>query len=109
MSGEWRDQAACKGMDTLLFFPTKGQIPRLALATCALCPVSKECRAEADTDKPNILGVWGGTSHRERLKPGYKEVLKRHRALPKVPLTNSERSKRYRQRKLERELEASND
>lgn len=80
LMSEWRDQAACKGMDTQLFFPNKGQVPRLALATCNLCPVKLDCADEANKDKRNIQGVWGGTTHRERMKPGYKTSLKRELA-----------------------------
>jgi hypothetical protein len=43
-----------------------------------LCPVKRECAAEANNDKRNIQGVWGGLTHRERIKPGYRENLKRN-------------------------------
>jgi WhiB family redox-sensing transcriptional regulator len=75
---KWRDKAKCKGMDISLFFPNKGERPRVALATCELCPVKRECAAEANNDKRNIQGVWGGLTHRERIKPGYRENLKRN-------------------------------
>ena len=74
----WRDNAKCKGMDTHLFFPNNGERPRVALATCELCPVKRECATEANNDKRNIQGVWGGLTHRERVKLGYKKNLGRN-------------------------------
>lgn len=75
---DWRSKAKCKGMETALFFPNKGERPRIALATCKLCQVKQECAAEANSDKRNIQGVWGGLTHRERLQPGYRKNLKRY-------------------------------
>ncbi len=68
----WRLKAACRGLDTRLFFPEVGVVPKLALATCAGCPVKQECGDEAMTDKRNIQGVWGGMSHRERTSAEYR-------------------------------------
>ena len=66
---EWRHQAACRGMDPNVFFPTRGGIDTLgaAKAVCAGCPVSTQCFQEGCTE---YAGVWGGTSVDERRKQG---------------------------------------
>lgn len=65
----WRDQAACKGIDTELFYPvsqgTVGQAQvEEAKAFCRRCVVREACLAAAlERREP---GVWGGTSEDER-------------------------------------------
>jgi WhiB family redox-sensing transcriptional regulator len=62
----WREQAACR--DTPhpdRFFSELKSTQRLALAVCEACPVTAACLAYAvDAGLP---GVWGGTTHLERL------------------------------------------
>jgi WhiB family redox-sensing transcriptional regulator len=64
MSGDWRDRAACRGMDPELWFPVTGTSPR-AKRVCAACPARAECLAfalaAAVTD-----GIWGGLSGKQR-------------------------------------------
>lgn len=67
---EWRQSAACKDLDTNLFFPvgvTGPAIPHLsaAKAVCATCPVKHECLEFAVTTNQEF-GVWGGASEDER-------------------------------------------
>ena len=64
----WRDQAACNGADTRLFYPEDGGSVRKAMAFCAVCPVVAECRQWA-LEFPEVWGVWGGTSERDRRQP----------------------------------------
>jgi WhiB family redox-sensing transcriptional regulator len=59
----WRLEAACRGMDTELFFPERGEATAPAKATCAECPVTEPC-LEAGLDE--TFGIWGGVSVRER-------------------------------------------
>lgn len=63
---DWRDQAACRGMDTKEFYPARGTYARVSIAvtTCGVCEVSGECLEFALRFNEN--GVWGGTSARER-------------------------------------------
>jgi WhiB family transcriptional regulator, redox-sensing transcriptional regulator len=67
---DWRDRAACLGMDTELFFPvgTGGaavaQVSR-AKQVCALCLVRIPCLAWALANGEDG-GVWGGTTEDER-------------------------------------------
>ena len=44
---EWRDSAACRGMDTDLFFSGSPIARGRALAACRGCPVSSECLSDA--------------------------------------------------------------
>ena len=60
----WQDEADCKGMDASLFFPEPGRNQAPIVRVCAACPVRKQCLQHAlDNDE---LGIWGGTSERER-------------------------------------------
>jgi hypothetical protein len=67
---EWRSEAACRGSDPELFFPTaeadqarKGQVAA-AKAVCARCPVRQECLTEALARIP--YGIAGGLTEQER-------------------------------------------
>ena len=87
---EWQLHAACRGMDSSLFFhpwgergPTRDQRIELAKAVCAECPVSDACRRHAlSVQEP--YGVWGGLSEDDRLV-----LLRRQRRPPKVALPAS--------------------
>jgi WhiB family redox-sensing transcriptional regulator len=57
----WADDAACRGMDTKLFFPERGEQAATAKAICRRCPVRREC-----LDVAQVNGVWGGLSATER-------------------------------------------
>lgn len=69
---QWQDQAACKGLDTDLFFHPDGERgasrrerAAAAKAVCLSCPVLKQCRSYAlRAGEP--YGVWGGMSEEER-------------------------------------------
>ena len=68
----WREQAACLGSQSDVFFPIgTGAHSRswvlAAKAMCASCPVRSECLSYAVTTvQPD--GVWGGTTPKERQK-----------------------------------------
>jgi WhiB family redox-sensing transcriptional regulator len=62
---DWRSQAACRGLDTELFFPGRGEAAPEAAAACASCPVRTECRTYA-VESRQLFGIWGGTSERQR-------------------------------------------
>jgi len=77
MSGDWREHAACLGMDPDLFFPpeTGGKAQaRKAKAVCARCPVRGACLADAMP-----FGIWGGTAERDRRQP--KPASSRYRGV----------------------------
>lgn len=65
----WRQRAACRLLapeDRWIFWPGRGDGETVvaAKAVCATCPVSADCLAYAI--EAGELGVWGGTSTRER-------------------------------------------
>lgn len=69
---DWRDSAACQGMDPDLWFPVSAE-PRsrleaehlkLALDTCRSCPVRLECLEFAV--RTGQRGTWGGMTERQR-------------------------------------------
>jgi len=62
---KWMSKAACKGMDTNLFFPERGDTSTVEMAksVCAQCPVSDECYQYGEREK---MGIWGGASTRQR-------------------------------------------
>jgi WhiB family redox-sensing transcriptional regulator len=65
-------KAACRGLDSEMFFHPEGERgsakearERAAKALCATCPVMLECRAHAlKVREP--FGVWGGLTEAER-------------------------------------------
>ncbi len=62
---DWMRDGLCAQTDPDEFFPGKGSDVRPAKTVCAGCPVLDTCRAYA-MDRPNLSGIWGGTSERER-------------------------------------------
>jgi WhiB family redox-sensing transcriptional regulator len=61
----WMAEAACRNHPEASFFPVRGESTGAAAkAVCRGCRVRAECYAYAvDHDE---LGIWGGTSERER-------------------------------------------
>jgi WhiB family transcriptional regulator, redox-sensing transcriptional regulator len=67
---DWRDHAACRDMDTELFFPVGTTGPVLdqigrAKQVCAECLVRNSC-LEWALATGQSAGVWGGTTEDER-------------------------------------------
>lgn len=65
----WREQAACRGEDTSIWFNEHTAAD--ALAICRRCPVQDECLAYINTptggdDWWRKEGVWGGLTAGER-------------------------------------------
>jgi WhiB family redox-sensing transcriptional regulator len=68
----WRLRAACRQVDSAVFFPPDGERPpqrdareTRAKAICASCPVLRQCAVYA-IRYGERYGVWGGLSERER-------------------------------------------
>ena len=66
----WRESAACRFLDTELFFPigkAGGAIAEIqrAKAICASCPVRRPCLTFA-LDTHQGYGIWGGYDEDER-------------------------------------------
>ncbi len=75
LSGDWAQDAACKGR-TDLFFGLAGERPERrirrearARKVCSACPVQWACRTSARTNREN--GFWGGESEEERAAAGF--------------------------------------
>ncbi|TMZ67661.1 WhiB family transcriptional regulator [Klebsiella pneumoniae] len=73
VSWEWQDDAACRGMDLVLFFGPEGELqPKReareakAKAICGGCLVRAQCLDYAIT-QPEKYGTWGGLNEEERV------------------------------------------
>lgn len=64
----WRADARCKLHPQVDFFPKTGQNPASAIAVCMNCPVAKECYRDAEEHPTQSVGVWGGTTSRQRFR-----------------------------------------
>jgi WhiB family redox-sensing transcriptional regulator len=66
--GDWAERAACRRRPPEVFFPgNRGREYLAALAVCAACPVREPCLAYALQCGHDLHGVWGGTTHKQRL------------------------------------------
>lgn len=64
---EWMEQAACKGIDTDLFYPEVGESAYAGLVkrVCRECLVREACLSYA-LRMVDLDGIWGGMTARER-------------------------------------------
>lgn len=62
---EWRSRAACRDVDTAVFFPETESEVAAAKAVCASCPVREACLDFALVTRQDD-GVWGGLDENER-------------------------------------------
>jgi len=65
MPADWTLDAVCAQVDPEIFFPEKGGSPAEAKRLCGNCPVLAQCQ-EAAFAVPGTIGVWGGTTRKER-------------------------------------------
>lgn len=79
----WQEDAACRTVDSELFFPPMGASRREVRAAerqaknlCFECPVRAEC-LEAALEADERYGVWGGMSARERRRKFARKNTKR--------------------------------
>lgn len=73
---DWQRLAACRGMDSSIFYSPTGERGRRrhereerARRICGDCPVRQECARMALGIK-ETYGVWGGLSEAERSRQG---------------------------------------
>ncbi len=71
MQRDWREEAACAGMDTELWFPARSHPKgaerkrvRVAQEVCASCPVRLACLTFAI--RTGQRGIWGGLTEEQR-------------------------------------------
>ena len=62
---DWRQDAACRELDTAVFFPETEEEEATALAVCASCPVREACLEFALITRQDD-GIWGGLTETER-------------------------------------------
>jgi WhiB family transcriptional regulator, redox-sensing transcriptional regulator len=63
----WPMSAACAGVDPEVFLPDRGESLDEPRSYCRRCPVQFECLDAALAMGSQAIGVWGGTSVRDRL------------------------------------------
>lgn len=68
----WMADATCMDADPDAFHVPIGGDPRPAKRICDACPVSDECLQYA-LETGQRHGIWGGTTHRERLRIEYRD------------------------------------
>lgn len=66
-SKNWRDRAACRGMDTALWFSDNRRDVAVAKRVCAVCPVADDCLRDA-REKRETHGIRAGLNVREQRK-----------------------------------------
>ena len=74
----WRAKAACRDLDTDLFFPDSEADAGPALEVCAVCPVRAECLEWALATRQHD-GIWGGATETARKR------IRRRRAAASRP------------------------
>jgi WhiB family redox-sensing transcriptional regulator len=62
---DWKLKAACRDLDTSLFFPESEADAHEAKEVCAGCPVREACLEFALSTRQHD-GVWGGLTESER-------------------------------------------
>ena len=63
---DWQTRAACRGMDTEIFFSRAAANRDLATRTCLNCPVTPECDQEAERDTGyRTSGIWAAKPRTE--------------------------------------------
>jgi len=62
---DWKSDAACRGIDTGIFFPDSEADAGIALEVCATCPVRQACLDFALRTRQDD-GIWGGHTEAER-------------------------------------------
>lgn len=68
--GRWVEQAACRCVDTNIFYDRRPNFAATARAICAECPVQFECLDYAiaceSLDPYGAHGIWAGLDRRQR-------------------------------------------
>ena len=84
MNIAWRESAACKGVETKVFFAhsegdqsdytrAKQEVAHIKKSYCLICPVQQECLDHAIVNSERH-GIWGGMDEQERNT--YKRTLR---------------------------------
>ena len=73
MDIDWAEDAACKGLNPMIFYPATDEEAERAKGICAGCPVRDACLEHAIEAREHN-GVWGGATERER-----QRIIRRRR------------------------------
>jgi WhiB family redox-sensing transcriptional regulator len=67
MKQPWRQQAACRGLDPVIFYPVsdEDEDTEIAKTVCTQCAVRQACLEHALAVREKE-GIWGGCTERER-------------------------------------------
>jgi WhiB family redox-sensing transcriptional regulator len=65
----WKLMAACRGVDSNVFYPETDDAAGPAKAVCGRCPVRLVCLQSAIRNRERY-GVWGGLTEGERSRLG---------------------------------------
>jgi len=71
--GAWTQSAACRGVETDIFYPATAAEEAEALSICAMCPVRVQCLDYAIRNR-ETYGIWGGAT------PDQRRRIRRERA-----------------------------
>jgi WhiB family redox-sensing transcriptional regulator len=66
-TANWRQLAACRGLDVEIFYPPEETRGGAAKRVCRHCPVIHECRVWA-LDTAEQYGIWGGLTAAEHAR-----------------------------------------
>src|SRR5205823_4410487 len=109
----WQANAACRDHPEVSWFPSRGEDVRPAQTICAGCAVRAECLEFAlmhEPDDRSRVGIWGGTSARQR-----RPLIPRNQTAECAELDDAEwLRRRYvvqgrTMREIARELRCGND
>lgn len=70
---DWQHAGACKGVDTIVFFPSREEESDLSVTICKRCIVKTECLDYAYSHKEKE-GTWGGQTEWQRRRQVRKEA-----------------------------------
>ena len=101
MSGDWRNLAACRGLDPDLFFAERGDAftVRNARAVCATCPVAAEYLEYAIANDETV-GMWGGLCGDELIRERRRRARTTPPSTPRTPFVHGVEAGWYKHRRL---------
>lgn len=79
----WNAAAACKGLDSAMFYPADDVDAVSAKTVCEGCSVQSQCLEFAIENREKD-GVWGGATFRER-----QRIVRRRRRQRRLQLVNA--------------------
>lgn len=85
MERDWRDGAACRGIEASIFYPASDDEADPAKAICGACGVREECLEHALGSR-EANGVWGGATESER-----RRLVRRRRRRVRVAVSSGVR------------------